>query len=548
MSANSKSLLIGVLVIIALALGCSDDNGGAPVDKTPPTVLASFPQSGATEVTRSGPYWIAFSEAMDEESVEGALSAEPSFDFTTFWSGDTIFVAPDILLLPATTYTISVGTSANDLAGNTLEEIYEITFTTTSEVDTTRPTIVMTQPEDGASGIPSGMPIVITFSEPMTRYTIEGAISIEPSVQLEITVEASIVTIGHEGFPPDSLIKVTIDTTAADLAGNHLASEYPFSFRTAPDLIRPYLASASPAKGATGVSTNLSKIVLTFSEPMDPYSFDDFPIEDLDARLMHLFLEEPEFEPPYSTITLPIGEPLLSGCTYWVILRNVTDAAGNLIDPSPTHYYFTTRGSLTYFPVTYPNWWEYSEPWGGAIETFRIENYSPSTGDLDYARYDEGGIRRHVESLQLSGSTIYIRGVTDYTQDGTWDFAMTFDDPLPYIPADPHLRLGDTWQVQTTGTANTQTGSYDLTVSGTGQIEPDTTQIAVERLGGSFRNCAVVHLYTTLLAYSGTDTLGVMDSHIITYLAPGVGIVKRIQIDLSEGDSDTTVISDWGAD
>ncbi len=544
MPMTRRLALFGTLAILVISFGCGEEETGG--DKTPPTVVASFPQSGATGVSRSGPYWVTFSEPMDKESVEDAISIQPQFWFTSFWRGETVFIAPYTLLSPQTTYTLRIGTAAKDLAGNALGGVFEVTFTTTSEADLTRPTVVSTQPPDGATGVPCDAPIIIIFSEPMNINTTRDAISIEPSVRLDIKVEAYTVTITHGALPPDSLITVTVDTTATDLAGNHLASRHSFSFRTVKDLVRPRLASASPANGATGVSTNLSQIVLTFSEPMDPHSFDNFPIEDLDARLLHLLSEEPEFEPPYTTAILKIGKPLLPGCTYWVIFRNVTDFAGNLIDPSPTHYRFTTKGTLTYFPLTYPNWWEYTSIGYGDKEICKIENYNKSSGRFNYAFYDQDGKRTSLQELRLSDNTIYIHGFKNYDEDGDIEMSVTFDNPIAYIPTNPHLRLGESRDFECLGTAVIHGESYRLRISGNMQIDPETTLVAVERLNGSFRQCAVLNLNARLVIYAAVDSLEHRVQNI-AYLAPGVGIVKRIEFDFEEGRADTVLISNWGA-
>lgn len=544
MPASRSLIALALLGVIVFCLCCGEEEE-APVDKTPPTVVASFPQSGEANVSRTGPYWVEFSEAMDTVSVRDALSITPVFPFNSFWRVDTIFVAPNSIVQSATIYTLKIETSAKDLSGNALVEAFEIVFTTTSEPDQTRPTVVETHPQDGATGVHSGEPIIITFSEPMKIDTIRDAVSAQPSVELDIRVEANIVTIDHSGFPPDSLITVVIDTSATDLAGNHLASEYSFRFRTAQDLIRPNLKSANPANGATGVSTNLSEITFIFSEPMDPYSFMDFPIEDLDARLTHILSDRPDFKPLFTTVILRIGEPLLPGCTYWLTLRDVTDAAGNPIDPSPTDYYFTTEGSLTYFPLSYPNWWEYSSPQGEWRRTFKIENYNKSTGTFDYTSYDESGSRKNVQELRLSDKMIYIRSVTDYDGNGDIEMSLNLDNPLPYIPTDPRMLAGDTLELQASGEANISGTTFDFDLSGTLVIDTDTTFITVDRLDGSFKDCAALHLHITLFVYADHDTLK-QEVDNVAYLAPGVGIVKRIEIDSSEGTADTTLIINWG--
>ncbi|HUV37828.1 MAG TPA: Ig-like domain-containing protein, partial [Patescibacteria group bacterium] len=67
----SAALLAVILFALFAVTGCSEDeNGVGPSDTTPPTVAGHYPVDGATNVSRSGPYWIAFSEPMNEALVE----------------------------------------------------------------------------------------------------------------------------------------------------------------------------------------------------------------------------------------------------------------------------------------------------------------------------------------------------------------------------------------------------------------------------------------------------------------------------------------------
>ena len=52
-------------------------------------------------------------------------------------------------------------------------------------LDSTPPTVVSTQPANGAVDVPVDVKIVITFSEPMNTSTIPGNIAIEPQVQIQ---------------------------------------------------------------------------------------------------------------------------------------------------------------------------------------------------------------------------------------------------------------------------------------------------------------------------------------------------------------------------
>src|SRR5258706_12760448 len=70
---------------------------------------------------------------------------------------------------------------------------------------------------------------------------------------------------------PTTSYSVRITVGATDLAGNHMASDFSWSFQTGivVDLIPPTVVSVSPADGETNVDVT-REISATFSEPMDP--------------------------------------------------------------------------------------------------------------------------------------------------------------------------------------------------------------------------------------------------------------------------------------
>ncbi len=55
MRCSSSSYAILGLLALLLLLSCSEEKSVTPQDTTPPAIVAHFPESGATMVTRSGP-------------------------------------------------------------------------------------------------------------------------------------------------------------------------------------------------------------------------------------------------------------------------------------------------------------------------------------------------------------------------------------------------------------------------------------------------------------------------------------------------------------
>ncbi|HEY8426747.1 MAG TPA: Ig-like domain-containing protein, partial [Sandaracinaceae bacterium] len=141
-----------------------------------------------------------------------------------------------------------------------------------ADVERVAPRVIATVPGNGASEVDPTTSIRIVFSEPVVAGsgTIEleadgAAVALDaPSASAdgrELTVQPSAPLAGN----------TTYQATIAgfrDLAGNAMASAHVVSFSTS-DPFAPTVVGATPAEGATDVSTGLSSIEIQFSEPMN---------------------------------------------------------------------------------------------------------------------------------------------------------------------------------------------------------------------------------------------------------------------------------------
>ncbi|MBU8920349.1 MAG: Ig-like domain-containing protein, partial [Bacteroidales bacterium] len=345
----SRTVIVLSLFFVISLTGCfgsDDDSSGPDPDETAPTIVGTYPVDTATNVSRTGPFWIAFSEPMDEESVESSISGSGSSSFGYYWNdaGDTLFFSPNYLLTAIWTYNIVIGSASEDLASNEMGADFSLSFTTTLDVDMTPPTVVSVYPADGATGINAGEVLEIVFSEPIHQFhgwDVEYYMVITPLPDDGYFLyEGNSVFIYHDPFPTETEINIEITTGIQDLSGNNLEAPYPFSFTTMADDVRPYLASSVPSNHATGVSIELETMNLTFSEPMNPDM--NMPDENVDARIFNLFASDPDWNEDLTALDIAIAGDLLPGCTYWVYFEDATDMADNFIDPNPTHYYFST--------------------------------------------------------------------------------------------------------------------------------------------------------------------------------------------------------------
>ncbi|GEM81969.1 Ig-like domain-containing protein [Meiothermus hypogaeus] len=204
---------------------------------SPPSVLSTAPANGDTNIPVNTDITFSFSEAMDRTTVEGAFSSSPSITCTWSWTPDSKLATcnPPTDLSFNTNYSVTLGTGAKDLAGNPMATAYNFSFRTASAPDTTKPTVTVYFPADGATGIARNINIEITFSEPMDKASTQTAFQITSPAG--VTGTFSWPSSNRMVFNPSSDFAYGTNVTwqvtnaAKDLAGNTLASTVTHSFR-----------------------------------------------------------------------------------------------------------------------------------------------------------------------------------------------------------------------------------------------------------------------------------------------------------------------------
>jgi hypothetical protein len=142
---------------------------------------------------------------------------------------------------------------------------------TISGSDIVPPEISTNSPSDGGVNIPVGTTIALTFSEPMNQSSVENAFSLKDSgdgsVAGEFSWNGNTVT-----FTPDTRLypltqyTIRLDTTAKDLSGNPLQSDFTSQFTSGTDPTQPTVIEKTPE--GSDVSTG-SVISIRFSKTMN---------------------------------------------------------------------------------------------------------------------------------------------------------------------------------------------------------------------------------------------------------------------------------------
>lgn len=207
----------------------------ATTDTTPPVIVASTPDAGATNVGTATRLSLTFSEQMAAASVVVATTPTTSLGQPT-WSNSNrtaTWSSPLTNWAAGTAYAVRV--SGRDLANNAMAPDAGFSFSTGTLGDTTPPTVVSTSPASNALGVSRTSSIRITFSEGMARLATQAAVTTSPSFSCSWAWDSTdtVATCTPSLFQlPLGPITVTVGTGARDKAGNALARAYTFTFST----------------------------------------------------------------------------------------------------------------------------------------------------------------------------------------------------------------------------------------------------------------------------------------------------------------------------
>jgi Ice-binding-like/Bacterial Ig-like domain len=280
---NNKWLI--VLLMVVFSAGCKKVIEETGLVGICPIVVSTSPANNATGVGINTTIAATFNEAMEPSSINNATftlkqGTIPVPGVVTY-SGLTAIFSPASNLALNTVYTATVTTGAKDPAGNALVNDYVWSFTTGSSSDIIPPTVISTDPVNGAVNVVINKKITATFSEGMNPLTINSATFV---VKQGTTVIAGTVTYSGTTavFSPTgnlavaALYTATITTGAQDLSGNAMLADYVWSFTTGAtsDIIAPTILSTDPLNEATGVALNKT-VTATFSEAMNPLTINN---------------------------------------------------------------------------------------------------------------------------------------------------------------------------------------------------------------------------------------------------------------------------------
>src|ERR1700733_7580636 len=284
----TSDLPANTLFTATITTGATDITGGPLASNyswsfmtgTAPLVIATNPAGGATNVPLAQIITATFNEPMNAVTINASTftltgTGGAAVNGTVSYAGNTATFAPSAALTAGVTYTATITSGAQDLAGNEVAPAFTWSFTAIPN-----PTVIATNPGSGATNVPINQKITATFSVPMNAATViaAGTFTVAvagtggASVSGVVTYVASANTAT---FAPaanlltSTMYTATINTTATSAAGIPLAKTYAWSFMTGltADTTPPTVVITVPASAATDVPTN-QIISATFSEAM----------------------------------------------------------------------------------------------------------------------------------------------------------------------------------------------------------------------------------------------------------------------------------------
>jgi hypothetical protein len=226
----------------------------------PPTVISTIPADLAVGVPLNQIVSATFSEPMNPATINSTTftltgpGATPVSGLVAYAAvGNTLTFTPAANLAPNTTFTATIMTGAQDLAGTGLANDKVWTFTTGAAVVVVSPELVSTVPVNAATGVALNQAVSATFTKAMNPLTLttatfllyQGTSASGNPIPATITYDAInfIATLTPTNpLTASTTYTATVTDGATDLAGNPLGTTgapNPWTFTTGAVVVPP---------------------------------------------------------------------------------------------------------------------------------------------------------------------------------------------------------------------------------------------------------------------------------------------------------------------
>lgn len=264
---------------------CRSFTTGAQPSSTFSASVHSTPPHGATGVPLNAVIAFHYSVPLDPTSLQTALAVwSPALagSWSLSTDGLTLTFTPSAGLAPNTTYNLTNATGVvSDVNGNPLLA-GAFSFTTGALTFSGNPTISLTSPPQGTTGVPVNSTISVSLSRPVDPISVipqafmvclynncnaplAGTVSIGNAAGTTLTFQP----IGPLPANTHLAVYVGWNSPLYDLAGNQFTYLYGADFTTGPALgpVTPSVVGVTPGNAAAGVGPN-AVVTLTFNEAL----------------------------------------------------------------------------------------------------------------------------------------------------------------------------------------------------------------------------------------------------------------------------------------
>lgn len=349
--------------------GISDLDGDAPnfglfrrffttgdsVDSTNPTVTGVSPPDSEVDVGVNANIRVQFDKAINpltvtETTILVTDGTDTSVPCTINFSNNNmeVLIVPHNPFADNTMFSLTVD-RVEDGAGNLVTPQTTL-FTTGVGPDTVRPTVVRTNPFNGAEDVPVNLAITFEINEPIDSLTVNSnSFLVRENVEFQ-TVPGSF-SVSSNGrivqFVPDAPLAVGRSHSVffsnqgiEDFSGNRLTgSNFSFTTTFEEDTAGPQVVGVSPEDGLVDAPTNV-QVVIAFDEPVQPLSIDGVMMaaNGTEAQVIQSLSNGSR------TLTLIPVTPLNALTEYTVTIAGVEDLSENPLSSTVITTFTTETG------------------------------------------------------------------------------------------------------------------------------------------------------------------------------------------------------------
>lgn len=273
------------------------------VPTAPPVALGISPGPNTRNIPPQAPIAVTFNEPMDHPSAEAAFKIEPAVQGSFGWleqaSASTLVFTPSIGYRPGTTYTVSLASSAKNIAQQAL--------TNADKIVTSFQTVPLAEvfraiPAPDSKDVTTDATVAFQFTRPMIPLTTIGQEqAVSGTITFDPPLDGRFVWLGtteldfqpKNGLTGGTTYHVTVHKELQDQFGATLAKDYSYSFTTVAPRVayvyptdtkidgndpsfypgdnnsNGYVAIGGPGTDYVGNVAPNSPVVAVFNQPMD---------------------------------------------------------------------------------------------------------------------------------------------------------------------------------------------------------------------------------------------------------------------------------------